>query len=69
MKESTSVRGSIPASAYARWAPSYISSFQENSGVEGRNGVIPTPAMPILIERQPSAVGEGRGGGGWPERG
>src|SRR3990170_7312056 len=46
MNEPTSVRGSTPASAYARLAAAYMISFQLYSGVTGRNGTTPTPTMP-----------------------
>src|SRR5213594_4060717 len=60
MNEPTSERGSIPASAYARCAPSYMSSFQEKSGVVGRNGVTPTPTMPTRMGSPLSGMADGR---------
>src|SRR5438093_13489716 len=56
MNESTSSRGLIAASAYARDAASNINSFQLYSGVEGRNAVIPIPVMP---PRRSSLPGRG----------
>src|SRR5213594_3740251 len=60
MKESTSSRGLISASAYARDAASNINSFQLYSGVEGRNAVIPIPMMPTRMSSLPAAA-PGRG--------
>src|SRR5438552_6010204 len=57
MNESTSVRGSTPASAYARDAASNMSSFQLYSGVAGRNAVIPIPMIPTRT----SSLSAGRG--------
>src|SRR2546428_14010330 len=53
MNESTSVRGSTPASAYARDAASNMSSFQLYSGVPGRNAVIPPPMIPTRTSSLP----------------
>src|SRR5512137_2702309 len=49
MKDSMSVRGFTPASAYARDAASNMSSFQLYSGVDGRKAVIPTPTIPTRM--------------------
>src|SRR5437899_12118895 len=58
MNESTSVRGSTPASAYARDAASNMSSFQLYSGVAGRNAVIPTPLIPTRTSSLPRVAAQ-----------
>src|SRR3989454_7673745 len=61
MNESTSSRGLIAASAYARDAASNINSFQLYSGVEGRNAVIPIPMMPTRMSSLPGRGSWSRG--------